>query len=98
MVDPLPPPASLALGQPLAALDTPAFLIDLDALDRNIARMANTFRDAGVGWRPHTKGLKSPPLVRRLLDAGAFGVTCAKVSEAEVMAEAGLRDNLLANQ
>ena len=86
------------VGQPKQALDTPAFLIDLPTLDRNIARMANTFRAAGIGWRPHTKGLKSPPLIERLLAAGAFGATCAKTSEAEVLAEAGVRDILIANQ
>src|SRR5205823_10129157 len=63
-----------------------------------IARMADTFRAAGINWRPHTKGLKSPALVERLLAAGASGITCAKTSEAEVMAEAGVRDILIANQ
>ena len=86
------------MGLPKQALDTPALLIDLPALERNIARMAETFRGAGVGWRPHTKGLKSPPLVERLLAAGARGITCAKTSEAEVMAEAGVKDILIANQ
>lgn len=86
------------VGQPKQALDTPAFLIDLPALDRNIARIAETCRSAGVNWRPHTKGLKSPPLAERLLAAGAFGITCAKTSEAEVMAEAGIQDILIANQ
>jgi D-serine deaminase-like pyridoxal phosphate-dependent protein len=86
------------VGQPIQALDTPAFLIDVPVMDRNIARMAETFRTAGINWRPHTKGLKSPALVERLLAAGAIGVTCAKTSEAEVMAEAGVRDILIANQ
>ena len=86
------------VGQPKQALDTPALLIDVSAMDRNIARMAETFRAAGVNWRPHTKGLKSPAIVERLLAGGAFGVTCAKTSEAEVMAEAGVRDILIANQ
>jgi D-serine deaminase-like pyridoxal phosphate-dependent protein len=86
------------VGQPKQALDTPALLIDIAAMDRNIARMAETFRAAGVQWRPHTKGLKSPPIVERLLAAGAFGITCAKTSEAEIMAEAGVRDILIANQ
>ena len=79
-------------------LDTPALVVNLDAFDRNVARMAATFRQAGVGWRPHTKGLKVPALAHRLLAAGAFGVTCAKVGEAEVMAAAGIRDILVANQ
>jgi len=85
-------------GTPKSALDTPALLIDLDAFDRNVARMAGTFKRAGVGWRPHTKGIKVPALAHRLIAAGAHGVTCAKVSEAEVMANAGIRDILIANQ
>ena len=79
-------------------LDTPALLVDLSVMERNIERMARTFRDAGVGWRPHTKGLKVPQIAHKLLSAGAFGVTCAKVGEAEVMANAGIRDILIANQ
>jgi D-serine deaminase-like pyridoxal phosphate-dependent protein len=79
-------------------IDTPALLVDLSVMERNIARMARTFRDAGVGWRPHTKGLKVPAIAQKLLEAGAFGVTCAKVGEAEVMANAGIRDILIANQ
>jgi D-serine deaminase-like pyridoxal phosphate-dependent protein len=99
VLDSLPRAAQAHLvGQPAHALDTPALLIDVAAMDRNIARMAETFRAAGVNWRPHTKGLKSPAIVERLLAAGAFGVTCAKTSEAEVMAEAGVRDILIANQ
>ena len=47
-------------------LDTPALYIDLDAMERNIARMAETFRRAGVNWRPHTKGQKAPASQRLL--------------------------------
>jgi D-serine deaminase-like pyridoxal phosphate-dependent protein len=86
------------VGLPKAALDTPALVVDLEVMDRNIARMAAAFREGGVGWRPHTKGQKIPALAHRLLAAGAFGVTCAKVSEAEVMAAAGIRDILIANE
>lgn len=86
------------LGMQKSALDTPALVVDLDAMERNLARMAATFRKAGVGWRPHTKGQKVPALAHRLLAAGAHGVTCAKVSEAEVMAAAGVRDILIANE
>ena len=85
-------------GTPTKSLDTPALLLDLDAFDRNVARMAGTFKKAGVGWRPHTKGIKVPALAHRLLAAGAHGVTCAKVSEAEVMANAGIKDVLIANE
>jgi D-serine deaminase-like pyridoxal phosphate-dependent protein len=79
-------------------LDTPALLVDLSVMERNVERMARTFRGAGIGWRPHTKGLKVPQIAHHLLSAGAFGVTCAKVGEAEVMANAGIRDILIANQ
>jgi D-serine deaminase-like pyridoxal phosphate-dependent protein len=79
-------------------LDTPALVLDLEAMDRNVQRMATTFRQAGVGWRPHTKGIKVPAIAHKLLQSGAFGVTCAKVGEAEVMAAAGIRDILIANQ
>ena len=99
MLDSLPRLGQAHLvGQPIQALDTPAFLINVPIMERNIARMAKTFREAGINWRPHTKGLKSPALVERLLAAGAIGITCAKTSEAEVMAEAGIRDILIANQ
>jgi D-serine deaminase-like pyridoxal phosphate-dependent protein len=87
-----------AIGQPVVELDTPALLVDLDIMESNIARMARLFQDAGVKWRPHTKGIKIPAIAHRLIAAGAIGVTCAKVSEAEVMAAAGIRDILIANQ
>jgi D-serine deaminase-like pyridoxal phosphate-dependent protein len=79
-------------------LDTPALVVDLATMEANIARMAETFRSAGVGWRPHTKGIKVPEIAHQLLRAGAFGITCAKLGEAEVMAAAGIRDILIANQ
>lgn len=86
------------IGQPKSALDTPALLVDLDVLDANIKRVADTCRAHGVGWRPHMKGHKTPEIARRQLAAGAIGVTCAKVSEAEVMAAAGIRSILIANE
>ena len=86
------------VGQRIESVDTPALFVDLDAFERNVRRMAGTIVGAGVGWRPHTKGIKVPALAQRLIAAGALGVTCAKVSEAEVMADAGIRDILVANQ
>jgi D-serine deaminase-like pyridoxal phosphate-dependent protein len=87
------------IGRPRTALDTPALLVDVPAMERNVARMARTIvQEAGVRWRPHIKGIKSPALAHLLLRAGASGVTCAKVSEAEVMAGAGIGDVLIANQ
>src|SRR2546423_4177061 len=85
-------------GQETTALDTPALLVDLDALDANITRMADCFRRHGVSWRPHTKGIKVPQIAQRLIDAGAVGITCAKLGEAEAMAAAGFKDILSADQ
>ena len=79
-------------------LDTPALLVDLDRVERNIAEMAAFFRGHGVGWRPHTKGQKVPEIAHMEIEAGALGITCAKLGEAEVMAEAGIGDILIANQ
>jgi D-serine deaminase-like pyridoxal phosphate-dependent protein len=85
-------------GSEIAALDTPALLVDLDALEANIARLARTCRENGVRWRPHTKGQKTPEIARLEIAAGAIGITCAKLGEAEVMAEAGISEILIANQ
>ena len=88
----------MPLTAALASLDTPALLVDLDLLDANIARVVTACREHGVNWRPHIKGNKTPAIVGRAIAAGAIGVTCAKLGEAEVMAEAGIRDILIANQ
>ena len=90
--------SSVAVGLPLAEIDTPALLIDLDAMDRNITHIAGTLAANGVAWRPHAKGHKSPAIAHRQLAAGAIGVTCAKLSEAAVMAATGVRSILVANQ
>jgi len=87
-----------AVGQDKKALDTPALIVDLDAMEESIARIARTCRERGVGWRPHTKGQKTPEIVHKEMEAGAIGVTCAKLGEAEVMADAGIKDILIANQ
>jgi len=79
-------------------IDTPFLWVDLDILEANIAQLATYFRDAGVNWRPHIKGIKTPAIAHMLLRAGAIGLTCAKLGEAEVMAAAGIRNMLIANQ
>lgn len=84
-------------GLTKAELDTPVLCVDLDAFDRNLQFLASTVLSAGKSWRPHSKGHKSPAVAWRQIRAGAIGVTCAKVSEAEVMAQAGIRDVLIAN-
>lgn len=91
--------ATTPIGLPVDALDTPVLTVNLDLLERNIERIARVvIDDRGLGWRPHTKGMKTPALAHRLIARGALGVTCAKLSEAEVMAGAGVKDILVANQ
>jgi D-serine deaminase-like pyridoxal phosphate-dependent protein len=82
----------------LHGLDTPALLVDLDVMDSNIARIVSACRARGVWWRPHIKGNKTPEIALRQIAAGAIGVTCAKLGEAEIMAAAGIQDILIANQ
>jgi D-serine deaminase-like pyridoxal phosphate-dependent protein len=86
------------IGLPKEQLDTPILWVELDSLEKNIKSLAAYFQQAGVQWRPHVKGIKVPAIAHRLLAAGAIGVTCAKLGEAEVMAQAGIRDILIANQ
>src|SRR5258705_708694 len=86
------------IGQSKSALDTPALLVDLDVMEANIARIVATCRAHGVAWRPHSKAHKTPEIAHLQIAAGAIGVTCAKLGEAEVMAAAGIGDILIANQ
>lgn len=86
-----------ALGCSMEDLDTPALCLDLDILESNIASVAATCRAHGVGWRPHCKGHKVPAIAQKEIRAGAIGITCAKLGEAEVMAAAGIKDLLIAN-
>ena len=75
---------------------TPCAVIDLDVVNRNIARLQSLCDAASLANRPHIKTHKSPFLAQRQLDAGAVGITCQKLGEAEVMAEAGVNDILIA--
>jgi D-serine deaminase-like pyridoxal phosphate-dependent protein len=86
------------IGSPKASLDTPTLCLDVAALERNIARMASFLSDKPAGLRPHAKTHKCPTIAWMQLRAGAIGITCAKLGEAEVMARAGIRDILIANQ
>jgi D-serine deaminase-like pyridoxal phosphate-dependent protein len=86
------------VGIPLEEIDTPALLIDLDVMEGNIARMADFFSGVEANLRPHVKTHKTPILAHKQIAAGAIGVTCAKLGEAEVMVENGIRDILIANQ
>ncbi|MGD9814761.1 MAG: DSD1 family PLP-dependent enzyme [Hyphomonadaceae bacterium] len=73
-----------------AALNTPALVIDADALERNIAAMATFAQKAGVALRPHAKTHKSVHIAKKQIAAGALGVCCAKLGEAEALAEGGV--------
>jgi D-serine deaminase-like pyridoxal phosphate-dependent protein len=91
---PLPLPA--AAGIPLAEVDTPALLLDLDAFERNVATMAEATR--GLRLRPHAKSHKCPEIALRQIAAGAVGVCCQKVSEAAAMVDGGVPDVLVSNE
>ena len=80
----------------IADLDTPALLVDLPRLRRNIAAMQTLADQCGVALRPHTKTHKAPAIARMQVQAGARGITVAKVGEAEVMVAAGFTDLFIA--
>jgi D-serine deaminase-like pyridoxal phosphate-dependent protein len=77
-------------------LTTPTVIVDLDIVEANIARMAEKLRAHGIRHRPHIKTHKSVQLAKKQLKAGARGITVAKLAEAEVFAEAGFDDILVA--
>ena len=77
------------------ALNTPALVLDLDAFERNVARMADIIGAHGKNLRPHAKSHKSPTIARALIAAGAVGCCCATLDEAEVMAAAGIESILI---
>ncbi|HZS91282.1 MAG TPA: DSD1 family PLP-dependent enzyme [Chloroflexota bacterium] len=81
-----------------AEIDTPAPLIDVVQLDRNIAAMAAAFARGPVSLRPHAKTHKCSAIALRQIAAGAIGITCAKVGEAEALARPGIDDILIANE
>ncbi|MEE8454704.1 MAG: DSD1 family PLP-dependent enzyme, partial [Limibaculum sp.] len=92
----LPPPAAPGMG--IDAIDTPALVVDLDAFERNLVRMADAVAAAGVRLRPHAKTHKSPVIARRQIALGAVGACCQKVSEAEILVDGGVDDVLVSNQ
>jgi D-serine deaminase-like pyridoxal phosphate-dependent protein len=86
------------IGKPLSEVDTPALVIDADVMERNIAEMARFFDEIHPALRPHAKTHKSPVIANKQLEAGAIGITCGKLGEAEVLVEGGVRDILIANE
>ena len=90
------PPASL--GQRLDEVDTPALVVELDAFERNLRALADAVAGRGVRVRAHAKTHKCPQIARLQIAAGAVGVCCQKVSEAEAMVEGGIADVLISNE
>ncbi len=89
---------STLLGQPLNALETPQLLIDLDIVDANLQRLFGASQQRGVAVRVHFKSLKCGGLARYIAEHGGRNFLCAKLNEAEVLADAGMTDILIANQ
>ena len=86
------------LGTPIAQVDTPALVIDLDAMQRNLAAMAAYAREHRMRLRPHAKMHKSATIAKLQIEAGAAGVCVQKLSEAEVLASLGVDDIFISNE
>jgi len=93
---PLDPPAEV--GAAVNDVDTPALLLDLDAFEHNLQRMTFVVRSAKVRLRPHAKSHKCPEIALRQIQAGAVGVCCQKVSEAEALVDGGVADVFVTNE
>ena len=89
-----------AIGTPIPELDTPALLVDLDALEHNFDHIAGLYSDSVCKMREHAKNIKTPAILHKQIDAGGTvgGVCAAKVAEAEVMVEGGIKDILITSQ
>jgi len=94
----MPTPAPATIGMPLDKIDTPALVLDLDALERNISRMAEAVAESGVRLRPHAKSHKCAEIAKRQIAAGAVGVCAQKTSEAEALVAGGVADVLVTNE
>jgi D-serine deaminase-like pyridoxal phosphate-dependent protein len=98
MKTPLSEPLKALAGRGVDAIDTPALVVDLDAMMRNLSRMAEFARKHDIRWRPHAKMHKSSAVARLQLQAGAAGVCVQKTAEAEAMAEGGVHDIYISNE
>jgi D-serine deaminase-like pyridoxal phosphate-dependent protein len=79
-------------------LDTPALLVDLNNMESNLAQMASFLSQTPAKLRPHFKNHRIVSLAKRQLEAGAIGMTCARLSQAELLIEHGIRSVLIANE
>ncbi|RLG95514.1 DSD1 family PLP-dependent enzyme [Candidatus Bathyarchaeota archaeon] len=87
-----------SIGMDISEIETPALLLDLDIMEKNIWEMAKYFNQRPAGIRPHIKNHMSPFIAHKQMDAGAVGVCCQTVAEAEIMAYSGIKDILIANE
>ena len=94
----LPSHWSSLIGKSVTYIDTPALVIDLDAMKRNLVRMSEFAKKHGIRWRPHAKMHKSVMLAKIQAKAGAVGVCVQKTSEAEALAAGGVLDIYISNQ
>lgn len=95
---PLPRWLAQTVGQSIDSIDTPTLVVDLDAMERNLARMADFARTHGMRWRPHAKMHKSAELALMQVRAGAVGICVQKTAEAEAMVAGGVRDVYISNE
>ncbi len=86
------------IGMPLAAVDTPCLILEMDAFERNLRRLPESLRATGIRLRPHAKSHKCPEIALRQVALGAVGVCCQKVSEAEALVAGGISDVLISNE
>src|SRR5512136_240463 len=86
------------IGKHKTEIDTPALLLDMGVVERNIKRMADFFSDKRCKLRPHIKTHKLPWIAHKQIEAGAIGITCAKLGEAKIFFEAGIKNILIANE
>lgn len=97
-MSPLPASLSALIGQPVQNIDTPALVVDLDAMNRNLTRMAEFAKKHGLRWRPHAKLHKSVQLAKLQIAAGAVGICVQKTAEAEIMVAGGIGNVYISNQ
>ena len=85
-------------GIKITEIDTPSIVVDLNIAEDNIKKMQSFANDNNVSMRPHSKTNKSPFWAKKQVDAGAIGICCAKLGEAEMMASGGIQEILIPNQ
>jgi D-serine deaminase-like pyridoxal phosphate-dependent protein len=86
------------IGKTVDEIETPALLVDLDIMERNMDKIMEFLSQGTVGLRPHAKTHKTAPIARMQIEKGAVGITCATVGEAEVLVDGGIKDVLITNR